>query len=77
MVGHILWLIAITGAMDQDKVSTWVLVISGVVIVGGGLAVFFARKFQQRKAFVWSAFLWCLPIMPVLMTVCVLGVTYL
>ena len=77
MVGHILWLIAITGAMDQDEVSTWVLVISGVVLVGGGLAVFYARKLQQRKAFVRSAFLWCLPVMPVLMTVCVLGVTYL
>lgn len=77
VVGHILWLIAITLAMDMGEVSTWVLVVSGLVVLGGGAAVYFARKSQQRKNFVKSAFLWCLPVMPVLMTVCVLGVTYL
>ncbi|MEZ0050978.1 hypothetical protein ABIA30_001976 [Mycobacterium sp. MAA66] len=77
VVGHIAWLIAISLAMDMDEVSTWVLVVSGVVAVGGAVAVFYARKFQRRKAFVKSAFLWCLPVLPVLMTACVLGVTYL
>jgi hypothetical protein len=77
VVGHILWLIAIWLAMDMDEVSTSVLVVAAVVVVGGAVSVYFARKFQRRKVFVKAAFLWCLPILPVLMTVCVLGVTYL
>ena len=77
MVGHILWLIAISLAMNTDEVSTWVLVVSAVVAVVTGGSVFFARKFQQRNDYVRSMFLWCLPVLPVLMTICVLGVTYL
>ena len=77
VVGHILWLIAISLAMDMDEVSTWVLVVAAVVVVGAGASVYFARKFQQRKAFVKAAFLWCLPVLPVLMTIGVLGDTYL
>jgi branched-subunit amino acid ABC-type transport system permease component len=77
VVGHILWLIAISLAMDMDEVSTWVLVVAAVVVVGGAVSVYFARKFQQRKVFVKAAFLWCLPILPVLMTIGVLGDTYL
>jgi heme/copper-type cytochrome/quinol oxidase subunit 2 len=77
VVGHMLWLVAISLAMDTTRISFWVLVMSGVVFVVAGAAVFFARKFQERKAFAKSAFLWCLPVAPVLMTLAVLGVTYL
>jgi hypothetical protein len=33
--------------------------------------------YHRRKASAKAAFLWCLPISPVLLTLCVLGVTYL
>ncbi|MDR3663176.1 MAG: hypothetical protein P4L86_22800 [Mycobacterium sp.] len=72
-----LWLAAISMAMGSSSVNYWVLVVSGVMLVVAGIAVFFARKFQQRKAFAKSAFLWCLSVAPVLMTLAVLGVTYL
>ncbi|MHA7666076.1 hypothetical protein [Mycolicibacterium sp. HS_4_1] len=68
---------AISLALDTTRISFWVLVMSGTVFVVAGVAVFFARKFQERKAFAKSAFLWCLPVAPVLMTLAVLGVTYL
>ncbi|MDH6246362.1 hypothetical protein [Mycobacterium sp. OTB74] len=77
VVGHTLWLAAISLAMDMDEVSTWVLVVSALVAVGAGASVYFARKFQERKMITTAAFLWCLPIAPVLMTLWVLGVTYL
>jgi hypothetical protein len=54
-----------------------VLVVSALVAVGAGASVYFARKFQERKMITKAAFLWCLPIAPVLMTLWVLGVTYL
>jgi hypothetical protein len=72
-----LWLAAISMAMDTSSVSFWVLVVSGVMFVVAGIAVFFARKFQLRKAYAKSAFLWCLSVAPALMTLAVLGVTYL
>ena len=72
-----LWLLAISLAMDTTSISSWVLVMSGVVVVVAGVAVFFALKFPERKAFAKSAFLWCLPVAPVLMALAVLGVTYL
>ena len=34
-------------------------------------------RFYKRKASAKAAFLWCLPVAPVLLTICVLGVTYL
>jgi len=77
VIGHIAWLIAISLAMDMDEVSTWVLVLAAVIVVVAAASVYFARKFQQRKAFAKAAFFWCLPALPVVMTVCVLGVTYL
>ena len=77
MVGHILWLIVISLAMDMDEVSTWVLVVAALVVVGAAASAYFAWKLQRRKAFAKAAFLWGLPILPALMTVCVLGVTYL
>lgn len=77
IIGHILWLVAINFAVATTTVNAWVLVISAACLV---LAVVFGllgRRFHQRNAVAKAAFLWCLPIAPVLLTVCVLGVTYL
>jgi hypothetical protein len=77
IIGHILWLIAINFAVATTTVNAWVLVISAACLL---LAVVFGllgRRFHQRKASAKAAFLWCLPVAPVLLTVCVLGVTYL
>jgi MFS family permease len=77
IIGHILWLIAISFAVATTTVNAWVLVISAACVL---LAVVFGLlgwRFHRRKAFAKAAFLWCLPIAPVLLTVGVLGVTYL
>ena len=62
VVGHILWLIVISVAMDIDEVSTWVLVVAALVVVGAAASAYFAWKLQRRKAFAKAAFLWGLPI---------------
>lgn len=77
VVGHILWLIAITLATNATDVSTWVLVVAAVSLllaVGAGLL---GRRKHQQKSYVPAAFLWCLPVSPVLFSLIVLGVTYL
>ncbi len=80
MVGHILWLAAISLAIASTNVSTWVLVVAGVSFGIGAVAALAGRhKWRQKtpESETWAAFLWGLPLLPVLLSVAVLGVTYL
>ena len=77
IIGHILWLTAISFATKTMTVSAWVLLIAAVTLVVGIVAGLLGWQFYRRKATAKTAFLWCLPIAPVLFTVSVLGVTYL
>jgi hypothetical protein len=77
VVGHILWLAGISIAIATRTVSSWVLVVAAVSFVLGAVAVALGWRSYQRKAEVWAAFLWALPISPVLLSLIVLGVTYL
>jgi hypothetical protein len=77
IIGHILWLIAINFAVATTTVNAWVLVISAVCLVAGVALGLLGWRAYQRKASAKAAFLWGLPIAPVLLTVAVLGVTYL
>jgi hypothetical protein len=77
ILGHVLWLAAISFATKTTTVNAWVLVVSGVSVVLAVVAGLLGRWFHQRKASAKAWFAWGLPIAPVLLTVCVLGVTYL
>ena len=77
LIGHILWLIAISFAVATTMVNVWVLVIAAVCLVLGVVFGWLGWIYHRRKASAKAAFLWCLPISPVLLTLCVLGVTYL
>jgi hypothetical protein len=76
-IGHILWLIAISVATATTNVNRWVLVVSAIFAVLSVAAVLLGSRFYQRRSQVWAAFLLCLPISPILLTIAVLGVTYL
>jgi hypothetical protein len=80
VVGHILWLAGISIAIATSNINTWVLVVAAVSFVGGAVAAWFGWRFyrqRSQKAEVWAAFLWLLPVSPVLLSLTVLGVTYL
>ncbi len=77
VVGHVLWLAGISLAVATDAVSTWVLVVAVVSFLLGGIAAALGWRAYLRKAEVWAAFLWLLPVSPVLLSLVVLGVTYL
>jgi hypothetical protein len=77
IIGHMLWLTAISFATKTTAVNAWVLVIAAgslALAVGGGLA---GWMYYGRKAFAKAGFLWCLPISPMLFSISVLAVTYL
>ncbi|AMO63335.1 Conserved membrane protein of uncharacterised function [Mycolicibacterium phlei] len=77
VIGHILWLAGISAATSTATVSTWVLVVAGVSFFVGGIAGWLGWRAYQRRSEVWAAFLWGLPFSPVLLSLVVLGVTYL
>jgi cytochrome bd-type quinol oxidase subunit 2 len=77
VVGHILWLAGISVAIATRSVSSWVLVVAAVSFVVGAVAAYLGWRKYQRKSEVWAAFLLALPISPVLLSLTVLGVTYL
>jgi hypothetical protein len=76
-VGHILWLAGISLAIASSSVATWVLVVAAVSFVVGAAAAAVGWKSYQQKSDVRAAFLLMLPVSPVLLSIVVLGVTYL
>ncbi|MCV7025673.1 hypothetical protein [Mycolicibacterium novocastrense] len=77
VIGHILWLAGISFATSTSNVSTWVLVVAAVSFVVGGAVGWLGWRAYQRRSEVWAAFLCALPVSPVLLSLIVLGITYL
>ncbi|BBZ26532.1 hypothetical protein MMAD_08270 [Mycolicibacterium madagascariense] len=77
IVGHMLWLLAISLATSTTTVSTWVLVVAAGSLVLAVVAGLLGRISYGRKAFAKAAFLWCLPVSPIVFSISVLAVTYL
>jgi hypothetical protein len=77
IVGHMLWLAGISVAIATRTVNSWVLVVAAASFAIGIVAGLLAWRAYQRRSEVWTAFLAALPISPVLLSLVVLGVTYL
>jgi hypothetical protein len=77
VIGHILWLAGISVAIATRSVNSWVLVVAAASFVAGGIAAYFGWRSYQRESEIWAAFLLALPVSPVLLSLTVLGVTYL
>jgi membrane protein implicated in regulation of membrane protease activity len=77
IIGHIIWLIAISTAIATSDVDRSVLIAIAVIAVLSVAAIVVGWRFHRRRSEIWTAFLWCLPISPVLFSLSVLGVTYL
>lgn len=78
--GHVLWLAGISAAIASTERSNWVLVVAAVSFVVGiaaGMLGWRQWKLKTRKGETWAAFLWALTVSPVLLSLIVLGVTYL
>lgn len=77
VLGHILWLAGISFATATDAVSTWVLVVAAVSLMIGVVGGLVGWRAYRHHDDVRAAFLLMLPVAPVLLTLTVLGVTYL
>jgi hypothetical protein len=76
VIGHVLWLAAISFAIKTTTVNGWVLVISAAAVLLAVVCGLLGWTFHRRQASAKTAFLWCLPAAPIVFTICVLGVTY-
>ncbi len=77
LLGHILWLLGITLATDSGSRSTIVLMLSVIFLAAAGYAIYRAWQYYQRQQWTPAAFLGGLSVSPVILTLVVLGVTYL
>jgi hypothetical protein len=79
-IGHMLWLAGISAAIASADVPQWVLVVAAVSLVVGLTSALLGRRMwrrKDRKSEIWGAFLLGVPISPVVLSLIVLGVTYL
>jgi len=75
--GYVLWLVAISIGDDLTTVSVWsliVLLLAGVLAVCAGVWGWWLRR---RLKYVWAAFAFGLPALPVVLTLAVLADLYL
>jgi hypothetical protein len=77
VVGHILWLAGISIAVATSSINAWVLVVAALSFVVGIVAGVLGWRHYKQRSEIWAAFLWALPVSPVLLSLTVLGVTYL
>jgi hypothetical protein len=77
VLGHILWLAAISLAIGSPASSTIVLVIAVLVLLAAVWVWGQAWRRYERGDLVRAALLAGLPVSPVFFTIIVLGVTYL
>jgi hypothetical protein len=77
VLGHVLWLVAISLALGSPSSSTIVLIIAALVFLAAAAVWYRAWQRYQHRELAWAAFLAGLPVSPVIFTVIVLGVTYL
>ncbi|MGB8387708.1 hypothetical protein [Mycobacterium sp.] len=74
--GYVLWLVAFSIGDDLTTVSVWsltVLLLSGVLAVCAGVWGWLLRR---RLKYLWSAFAFGLPALPVVLTLAVLADLY-
>jgi hypothetical protein len=74
--GYVLWLVAISVAGDNATAGRWgplVLLLS--VLLGVGAAIW-GWLLRRRRKYLWAAFAFDLPILPVVLTLAVLADVY-
>lgn len=77
IIGHIAWLVGISLVIATGEVERWVLIQSAIIAVIAAVLFTAGWLLYRRGKQAWGAFLLCLPVSPVLLTLVLLGVLYL
>ena len=76
-LGHIVWLLGTSLARGSSTTNALVLTAAPQVFLAAAGIGYLGWQRYQRKELVWAAFLGAVPVLPVIFTLVVLGVTYL
>jgi ABC-type transport system involved in multi-copper enzyme maturation permease subunit len=77
IVGYLLWLVAISIGDAITTVSLWSLIVLLVSAVFALWAVLRGRRFRRQRNYPLASFMFGLPVLPVLLSACVLARTYI
>ncbi|OBI47496.1 hypothetical protein A5707_19685 [Mycobacterium kyorinense] len=77
VVGYIAWLVAMSVGNAVTTVSRWSLAALGLSVLLAIWAVLWGRRQRRRRNYPLAAFVFGLPILPVVLSLAVLAATYL
>ena len=77
VIGYILWLVGVSIGVTTATTATWSVVILIISVLAGVAAFAGGWRLRRRRIHPWAAFLFGLPILPVILSLCVITVAYL
>jgi Ca2+/Na+ antiporter len=77
VIGYILWLIGVSIGVTTATTATWSVVILIISLLAGVVAWVGGWRLRRRRLNTWAAFVVGLPILPVVLSLCVITVAYL
>ncbi|MBV9091535.1 MAG: hypothetical protein JO044_16795 [Mycobacteriaceae bacterium] len=77
LIGYILWLVGVSIGVTTATTATWSVIILIVSLVAGAASWIAGWRLRRRRVHPWAAFLLGLPILPVILSLCVITVAYL
>lgn len=77
VIGYILWLVGVSIGVTTATTATWSVVILIISVLAGAVTWLAGWRLYRRRIHPWAAFLFGLPILPVVLSLCVITVAYL
>lgn len=77
VIGYILWLVGVSIGVTTATTATWSVVILIISVLAGAVIWLSGWRLYRRRIHPWAAFLFGLPILPVVLSLCVITVAYL
>jgi len=77
LVGYLLWLVAYSIGQYLTMVSLWSLIVLALSAAFALWAVLWGQRLRRRQNYVLASFVFALPVLPVLLSLGVLALTYL
>lgn len=77
VIGYILWLVGVSIGVGIATTATWSVIILIVSVLVGVVAWVAGRRLRRRRVHPWATFLFALPVLPVILSLCVITVAYL
>ncbi len=77
VIGYILWLVGVSIGVTTATTATWSVVILIISLLAGVITWIAGWRLRRRRVHPWAAFLFGLPILPVVLSLCVITVAFL